>query len=146
MGSKDYQKCWFCGLDHFFPGTTKMRRRRRNKILTDFFRVRTFLPNSGDPIVQTSLQITSRSDKVFNVIGTQQTRVTSSGNEAAECIQEAVSCHARAVFEVPGAGDETVKNDAVMLLSVTAVDNEEGAEDVNSSFFERVRWFRAVKA
>ena len=65
--------------------------------------------------------------------------MSSSGNEAAECIQEAVSSHARAGFKVACAGDETVENDAVMLFSLTAVDNEEGTEEVNSSFFERER-------
>ena len=135
LGSKDNQKCSFCGLDHPFPGTTKMRRRRRIKIPTDFFCVRNYVLNSGDPIVQTGLQFTARSDKVLTVIGTQPTRVPSSGNEAAECLQKAVSSHARAGFEMAGAGEETVENDAVMIFSLTFVDNEEGTEEVNSSFF-----------
>ena len=116
-----------------------MRSRRRIKIPTDFFCVRNFILNSGDLIVQTGLQFTARSDKVLTVIGTQQTRVSSSANEAAECIQEDVSSHARAGIEVAGAGDKTVQNDAVMLFSLTAVDNEEGTEEVNSSLFERER-------
>ena len=64
--------------------------------------------------------------------------MSSSGKEAAECIQEAVSSHARAGFEVAGAGGERVENDAVMLLSLTGVENEEGTEEVNSCIFETV--------
>ena len=56
----------------------------------DFVGVNNLLLNCGDPIVETGLQFTVSSDKVFFVIGPQPTRLSLSGNEAAECIQKTV--------------------------------------------------------
>ena len=66
-----------------FPGDHQSEVQKEDYIHNRFLRREEFSSEQLRSHRQTGLQFTSRCDKVLTVIGTQQTRVSSSGSEAA---------------------------------------------------------------
>ena len=77
-------------------------------------------------------------NEIFSIVGTNVLRLSSSGNEASEGVDEGVRGQGGTRFQMTGAGDEAGENQAVVFLSSFSVDNEEWSKRIDSGVVEQI--------